>query len=388
MSEAVEPLELSVVIPCLNEAETLAGCVVQALDTFREHHIRGEVVIADNGSTDGSIDIATKAGARVVPVRERGYGAALIGGILAARGQYVLMADADGSYDFREAPRFLAKLREGFDLVMGNRFQGGIRPGAMPWKNRYIGNPVLTGIGRLFFRSAASDFHCGLRAFSKAAFTTMDLHTTGMEFASEMVIKASLLQLRVAEIPIVLSPDGRSRRPHLRPWRDGWRHLRFMLLFSPRWLFLYPGIFLMVLGLALGAWVLPHQRTVGGVGIDVHTLFLAMIFALTGFQAICFGVTTKIYAVTNGLHPHHAALDAAFRYVTLESGLVAGAALLLIGSCGLIYSVWFWASRGLGPLNPAEMLRIIIPAAFLFLVGWQVVLTSLLLSILGIRRRS
>jgi glycosyltransferase involved in cell wall biosynthesis len=382
-----DDLEMSLVIPCLNEAETLQGCVVQALETFRQHRIRGEVVVADNGSTDGSIEIASQAGARVVHVEQHGYGAALIGGILAARGQYILMGDADGSYDFREVPRFLAKLREGFDLVMGNRFKGGIRPGAMPWKNRYLGNPVLSGIGRLFFGSPASDFHCGLRAFSKAAFATMDMHTTGMEFASEMVIKASLLKLRVGEIPIVLSPDGRSRRPHLRPWRDGWRHLRFMLLYSPRWLFLYPGILLMVLGLALGAWVLPHSRTIGGVGIDVHTLFLAMIFALTGFQAVCFGLTTKIYAVTHGLHPPHAALQKAFQYLTLEVGLLIGGISLLAGSGGLIYSACHWVRHGLGPLNPTEMLRIVIPSAFLFLVGWQIVLTSFLLSILGIKQK-
>ena len=243
------------------------------------------------------------------PGSQRGYGAALIGGSIAARGKYILMGDADGSYDFRDAGKFLAKLREGNDIVMGNRFQGGIKPGAMPWKNRYIGNPVLTWIGRLFFRTPVSDFHCGLRAFSKPAFEKMDLRTTGMEFASEMVIKATLLKLHVAEVPTVLSPDGRSRSPHLRPWRDGWRHLRFMLLYSPRWLFLYPGLLLMILGFALAIWLIPSPQRIAGVVIDVHTLFFAMIFAVIGFQAVCFGVTTKIYAVTHGPAP----LRAVFR---------------------------------------------------------------------------
>ena len=381
------PLELSIVMPCLNEAETIEGCVKRSVETLRREGIAGEVLVADNGSDDGSRELAASAGARVVPVTARGYGAALIGGCTAARGRFILMADADGSYDFSQAPEFLRKLREGNDLVMGNRFRGQIKPGAMPWKNRYIGNPVLTTIGRLFFRTPVSDFHCGLRAFSKDAFEKLELCTTGMEFASEMVIKATLLKLRVAEIPTTLSPDGRSRRPHLRPWRDGWRHLRFMLLYSPRWLFLYPGILLMLAGLALTLWLLPRPQQIGHIVVDVHTMFVAMILAVVGFQAVCFGVTTKIYAVTHGLHPTNSFPMRIFRYFTLEVGLTVGVVCLLLGSSGLAYSVLAWGQQQFGPLEPSRMLRTIIPSAFLVIVGMQTICTSFVLSIMGMSRK-
>ena len=263
--ERLPGLELSVVMPCLDEAETLATCIQKAQAALREHAIAGEIVVADNGSSDGSREIAARLGARVVPVETRGYGAALMGGIQAANGRFVIMADADDSYDFTQLMPFLAKLREGFDLVIGNRFLGGILPGAMPPLHRYLGNPVLTGIGRLFFNSPCGDFHCGMRGFRRDAVLALDLQTTGMEFASEMVVKATLLGMRVTEVPTTLSPDGRSRPPHLRSWRDGWRHLRFLMLFSPRWLFLYPGALLMLIGVVTGAWLLPEQRTIGGV---------------------------------------------------------------------------------------------------------------------------
>ena len=290
-------------MPCLNEAETLETCIRKARDFLERHGVRGEIVIGDNGSTDGSQEIARRCGARVVDVKVRGYGAALYHATLAARGKYVIMGDSDDSYDFSDLMPLLKELRAGRDLVMGNRFPGGIKPGAMPWKNRYLGNPILSGLGRLFFKCPVRDFHCGLRGYSAEAFRRMDLQTTGMEFASEMVIKATLLGMDVAEAPTTLSPDGRSRPPHLRPWRDGWRHLRFMLLYSPRWLFLYPGLLLMLLGLGVGAWLLPQPRQVGGTVLDVHTLLYAAAAVLLGFQTCMFAVLARAFAASRKLLP-------------------------------------------------------------------------------------
>jgi len=380
-------LELSIVMPCLNEAETLARCIEQAQRALERHGIAGEVIVADNGSTEGSREIAARMGARVVRVAERGYGAALQGGIAAARGRYVLMGDADGSYDFGDLWRFVEKLREGYDLVMGNRFQGGIAPGAMPPLHRYLGNPLLTGIGRLLFRSPCGDFHCGLRAFSKAAHERLELQTTGMEFASEMVVKATLLGQRITEVPTTLAPDGRSRPPHLRSWRDGWRHLRFLLLYSPRWLFLYPGLALMGLGLAAMLWILPGPRRVGPVVLDVHTLLYAAAAVFIGFQSVIFAVFTKIYAVHEGLLPEDRRLDTLFRWVTLETGLAAGA---LLGVAGLLASLWAvsgWGAESFGELDPRQTLRIVIPAVLALTLGFQLVLSSFFLSVLGLRRR-
>ena len=287
-----EQVELTVVFPCLNEERTLAACIERAQRTLAEHGISAEIVVADNGSTDSSAAIATGLGARVVPVEERGYGSALRGGIEAARGRYVLMADPDGSYDLRHVPRFLEQLRSGADLVMGNRFAGGVKDGAMRPLHRYLGNPVLSGFGRLFFKSDCGDFHCGMRAFSKAAYDRMSLRTTGMEFASEMVVKASVFGLRVAEVPTTLSPDGRDRPPHLRSWRDGWRHLRFLLMYSPRWLFLYPGIALIVAGTLAGAYLLPGPRRIGAIVLDIHSLLYAAMAVLIGFQCVAFAMFT------------------------------------------------------------------------------------------------
>src|SRR5271156_4878894 len=275
-----EPIELSVVMPCLNEAETLESCIRKAQQAMQSANIAGEVIVADNGSSDGSIEIAERLGARVVPVRTRGYGNALMGGIAAARGKYVVMGDADDSYDFGHIPRFLEQLRQGADLVMGNRFRGGIQKSAMPALHRYFGNPALSRLGRLFFRSGVGDFYCGLRGFRKDAYERMGLRTTGMEFATEMVVKAALLGMPIVEVPTTLSPDGRSRAPHLRTWHDGWRTLRFFLLYSPRWLFLYPGLTLMAAGTALGLWLLPASRQIGSVTFDVHTMVYASGFVL------------------------------------------------------------------------------------------------------------
>jgi glycosyltransferase involved in cell wall biosynthesis len=387
MPEADPAPEVSVVMPCLNEALTVAGCIQEARAAFAAAGLAGEVVIADNGSTDGSPALASAAGARVVPVAAKGYGHALRGGIAAARGRYIIMGDADGSYDYSHLPRFVARLRDGDDLVMGNRFLGGILPGAMPWKNRYLGNPVLSFIGRLFFTTSIGDFHCGLRGFSAGAYQRMQLRTTGMEFASELVIKAVILGLRVSEVPTVLRPDGRDRPPHLRPWRDGWRHLRFMLLFSPRWLFLYPGLTLMLAGLAFGLALLPGPLAIGRVHFDVHTLLFAALSVLIGFQAVSFAALSKFFAIRAGLRPPEPRFETFLRYVTLEWGLISGAALLVGGGLLWLGAVLIWGERGFGPLQPAETLRWVIPGALCLTLGCQVVLTSFFLSVMRLDTR-
>ncbi|HEV2520749.1 MAG TPA: glycosyltransferase family 2 protein [Candidatus Acidoferrales bacterium] len=382
-----EALELSVVMPCLNEQATVGACARKAIEALQRHGIRGEVIIADNGSTDGSQQIARESGARVVQVEKRGYGSALQGGIAAARGQFILMGDADDTYDFSQLNEFVAKLREGYDLVMGNRFRGTIQPGAMPASHRYLGNPVLTGLGRLFFKSCVGDFHCGLRAFRKAAIEQLGLRTLGMEFASEMVVKATAFGLRVTEIPTTLAPDRRDRAPHLRTWRDGWRHLRFLLLYSPRWLFLYPGISLFALGIAVSLLLLPGPRTVGNIVFDVHTLLFAAMAILIGFQSIVFAAFTKIFAITEGLLPEDSRLTRVFRYVTLEVGLVVGALLILAGAGAWVLGLEYWRIRQFGPLDPEKTLRIVIPGVVCFTLGFQVVLSSFFLSVLGLSRR-
>jgi glycosyltransferase involved in cell wall biosynthesis len=380
-------VELSIVMPCLNEAETLASCIQKAQRYLDGSGVRGEIIVGDNGSTDGSQRIANDLGARVIDVPVRGYGAALFAAIGAANGRYCIMGDSDDSYDFEHLESFVEKLRQGYDLVMGNRFQGGIRPGAMPWKNRYIGNPALSLVGRIFFRTKIRDFHCGLRGFSKAAFDALDLRTTGMEFASEMVIKAQLKGLKVTEVPTVLSPDGRSRPPHLLPYRDGWRHLRFMLLHSPRWLFLYPGFFLILVGLAGCAWLLPGPRVVDGVEFDVHTLLYAFVSVLLGFQLVAFAVFTKVFAISEGLLPEDPRLNRAFRYITLETGLAIGGLLVVMGIAGSILAISGWFKGGFGNLDAQHMLRIVMPSVFSLTLGVQVVCSSFFLSILGLRRR-
>jgi glycosyltransferase involved in cell wall biosynthesis len=380
-------IELTILMPCLNEAQTLETCIGKAQSFLSRAQVTGEIVVADNGSTDGSQEIARRAGARVVNVPIRGYGAALYYGSKAAHGKYIVMGDSDDSYDFLNLEPFLEKLREGNDLVMGNRFRGGIAPGAMPWKNRFIGNPVLTGIGRLLFRCPAKDFHCGLRGYAREAFDRMDLRTTGMEFASEMVIKATLMKMKITEVPTTLSPDGRSRPPHLRPWRDGWRHLRFMLLYSPRWLFLYPGILLIVLAVALAVWLIPASRVIGGYGFDVHTLVYTAAFAVIGFQAVFFSVMARMFAMNEGLLPTSRQLTWASRLFSLETGLVVGAILLAAGLFGSIYAVISWARQDFGALDPITMLRLVIPSCAGLILGSQIILGSFFGSVLGLKTR-
>jgi glycosyltransferase involved in cell wall biosynthesis len=382
-----EDIELSVVMPCLNERATVGTCVQKALGAMGRHGIRGEVIVADNGSTDGSQQIASEHGARVVPIETPGYGSALRGGIAAAQGRFILMGDADDSYDFTQAHLFLNKLWEGYDLVMGNRFRGGILPGAMPPLHRYLGNPVLTGIGRLFFKSPVGDFHCGLRAFRRDAIEWLDLRTHGMEFASEMVVKAAAFGLRVTEIPTTLSPDGRDRAPHLRTWRDGWRHLRFLLLYSPRWLFLYPGIALFVLGTVVSALLIPGPRIIGNVQFDINTLLFAAMAILIGFQSVVFAAFTKIFAISEGLLPEDPRLSRMFHYLTLEVGLVVGILLVLAGTGAWGFGLEYWRMHHFGPLDPEKTLRIVIPGVVFFTLGFQVILSSFFLSVLGMARR-
>lgn len=377
-------IELTILMPCLNEAETIVQCVTEALAALEKHNIVGEVLVADNGSTDGSLKIAQELGARVVLVAEKGYGRAILGGIMAARGKYILMGDADASYNFAQADRFLEKLRQGYDVVMGNRFTGEILPGAMPWKNRHIGNPLLSGIGRLFFGCNIGDFHCGLRAFSKACAERLNLRTNGMEFASEMVIKATLFKERMTEVPTTLRPDGRSRPPHLRPWRDGWRHMRFMLLFSPRWLFLQPGIILMVISLILSLLLVRGTVAVNSINLDVHTLFFTAIAFLIGFQSVVFAVLTKVFAIQFGLLPPDQEFSRWMRYINLEKGIVCGSLIILCGFALSLHAVGLWRSHDFGTLTPGALLRWVIPGGVMLTLGCQVMLVSFFLSILGL----
>jgi len=384
---ATSQLVVSVVLPCLNEAETLAICIRQAADAMKDSGLPGEIIVADNGSTDGSQQIAADYGARVVPVVTRGYGAALWAGITSAHGKYVVMGDSDASYDFRHIPAFVAKLREGYQLVIGNRFSGKIFPGAMPPLHRYLGNPVLTWVGRLFFQVPSGDFHCGLRAFDRLAITNLDLRTTGMEFASEMIIKARLAGLAITEIPTTLAPDGRSRPPHLRSWRDGWRHLRFMLLYSPRWLFFWPGLLLILTGTIGVLWLAPGPRNILGVTFDVHTMLFAGAAIVVGFQSVLFAVLAKVFAVTEGLLPPNPHLQRLVGSLSLEAGLLVGLLLLLAGLGISVSSIFVWRAAGFGDLNPAEVLRLIIPAIVFIIVGCQTMLGSFFLSVLGLARR-
>jgi glycosyltransferase involved in cell wall biosynthesis len=382
------PLELTILMPCLNEAETLETCIRKARLGLERARVHGEILIADNGSTDGSLEIARKAGARVVPVAEKGYGSALRGGVLAARGNWVIMGDADDSYDFSNIAGFVEKFRAGNDLVMGCRLPSGggtIVPGAMPWKNRWIGNPTLSMIGRVFFHCPARDFHCGLRGFTREAFERMDLKTTGMEFASEMVIKATLKGLRIAEVPITLHPDGRSRPPHLKPWRDGWRHLRFMLLYSPRWLFLLPGLLLATFGTALSVALSLRPVHVGGVEFDAGTLAVSCMFTIIGVQLVAFAFFTKVFAISEGLLPQDEKFSKLFRFFSLEKGITAGLLVLLAGCALLAYAVWIWRQAGYGVLSYSENMRRLLPAVTLIVLGIQITFSSFFMSVLGLK---
>lgn len=380
-------MELTVVLPCLNEAETLAVCIRKAKASIAGLGIDGEVVIADNGSTDGSQDIARAEGARVVDVPIRGYGAALTAGIAAANGEFVIMGDADDSYDLSNLGPFVEALRGGADLVMGNRFAGGIEPGAMPALHRYLGNPVLTAIGRILFRSPVKDFHCGLRGFRREAILDLDLRTTGMEFASEMVVKATINKLNIVEVPTTLSPDGRSRAPHLRTWRDGWRHLRFLLLYSPRWLFLYPGMVLFLVGLVLGGVLLTGPIQIGEHALDVSALVYCMAAVLIGFQAILFAAFSRAFVANEGLMPPSPGMQKAFKVLNLERGLIIGLLLLIVGVALAIYGFIHWGSSDFGALDARDAIRLAVPAATLSVLGFETIMGSFFLSVLGLSRR-
>ncbi len=378
-------LELTILMPCLDEAETVATCVAKARGYLEDRGIAGEVLVADNGSTDGSPRLAAEAGARVVTARHKGYGSALRTGIRAARGRFVIMGDADDSYDFTALDAFMGELRAGFDLVMGNRFAGGIEPGAMPASHRYLGNPVLSFLGRLFFRIGIGDFHCGLRGFRRDAILDLGLTTEGMELASEMVVKSALKGLRVTEVPTTLSPDGRSSPPHLRRWRDGWRHLRFLLLFSPRWLFLYPGIALMAAGLASMILLLPGPQRIGSVSLDVNTLVYSAVAIVGGFQFVALALFAKVFAIDAGLLPSDPRVERLGTAFSLEAGILAGSALLILGLGVGGYAVGFWGSASFGPLDPRVSLRIVIPSATAVLLGLQIIAAAFFLSVLGLR---
>jgi glycosyltransferase involved in cell wall biosynthesis len=387
--EPTAALEVSVVMPCLNEADTIGACVEKAWRALREQGIDGEVIVADNGSTDGSREIAAQHGARVVGVDHKGYGSALMGGIAAARGTYVIMGDADDSYDFLEIPRFVAKLREGYDLVQGCRLPSGggrIEYGAMPFLHRVWGNPMFSAMARSWFGAEVEDVYCGLRGFRRAWQSALGQRCTGMEFATEMIIKASLARVRVAEVPITLHPDGRqAHAPHLRTFRDGWRTLRFFLVFSPRWLFLVPGLALVLVGVLGYAIALPGLR-IHGVQFDVHTLLFASLSLICGYQSIVFAVCTKVFAISEGLLPMDRRMTRAFELVTLETGLLAGVGTMLPGIGLLAWAVVFWFSRGLGPLDYSTTMRWVIPGVMLTAIGFQTILSSFFLSILGMRR--
>jgi glycosyltransferase involved in cell wall biosynthesis len=386
--EALATVDVSVIMPCLNESAAIGTCVTKALQAIRELNLNGEVIVGDNGSVDGSQEIASALGARVISIPEPGYGAALQGAIAAARGRFVLMGDSDDSYDFTQLGRFLNKLSEGYDLVVGNRFRGGILRGAMPPLHRYAGNPILSGLGRLFFKSPIADFHCGLRAFRRDRIEKLRLQMVGMEFASEMIVKATLCGLRLTEIPTTLSPAARSRVSHLRTWRDGWRHLRFLLLYSPRWLFLYPGMTLFSLGLLASVWLLFSPRTVGKITFDVDTLLFSAMAVLIGFQAINFGVFTETFAITRGFRPSHTRLARFLRRVSLEAGLAIGLLLLFAGAAMWAAGLSYWGNAHFGNLNPAKALRIVIPGVVCLTLGFQLILSSFFLSVLALERRS
>jgi len=382
-------MQLSVVMPCLNEAETLAPCIRKAKQSLTDLAIEGEVLIADNGSTDGSQELARSLGARVVNIQQKGYGHALRGGIEAAAGKFIIMADSDDSYDFSKLRPFVEKLQAGHDLVMGCRMPWGggtVLPGAMPWKHRWIGNPILSFIGRLFFKCPVTDFHCGLRGFTKAAYLKMDLRTTGMELASEMVIKATLQDMKITEVPITLHPDGRSRPPHLRSWRDGWRHLRFMMLFSPRWLFLIPGISLGAVGGFFLSLLAFQPLSLGPVVLDVNSMLVAAMMLLVGFQLIYSAVFLRIYGFTQGFLPDQPQLRVWLRRITLEKGVITGMFLALTGFLLLLFASLKWKSTGFGALDPVSSVRQVVPAVTLLTLGVQVVFGSFFLSSLGINR--
>lgn len=378
-------LELTILMPCLDEAETLAICVTKAQTFLRRAQVAGEVLIADNGSTDGSQHIAEVAGARVIDVPMRGYGAALRAGITAARGRYIIMGDADDSYDFERLDAFLERLRAGDDLVMGNRFRGGIEQGAMPFLHRYLGNPILSWFGRLFFRTPLRDFHCGMRGFSRDPIAKLDLRTTGMEFASEMVVRATLVGLKISEVPTTLSKDGRSRAPHLRTWRDGWRHLKFLLLYSPRWLFFYPGVLLVAAGTILSGILFFGPIRIGGIAFDIRTMLVACTCLIVGIQGICFATIARSFAEDMNLLPPSERYGRVLQACTLEFFVFGGAAVFVLGVVGLITAIVQWSETHFGPLDVSSLLRVVALSTTAITVGAQLVFTGFLAGLMSIK---
>jgi glycosyltransferase involved in cell wall biosynthesis len=378
-------MELTILMPCLNEALTVATCVRKGVKYLRDHAIRGEILVADNGSSDGSQSLAASAGARVIDVEKKGYGAALIGGIHAARGRYIIMGDADDSYDFSNLDEFVQKLRGGFDLVVGNRFRGGITPGAMPLLNRYLGNPVLSFIGRTLFASPVGDFHCGIRGIRKEAALALNLRAAGMEFASEMIVKASLAKLPIAEIPTILRPDGRQRPPHLRPWRDAWRHIRFMFLRSPEWLFLYPGVAFTVIGI-LGAGILTVRPIpiFSILTLDINALLYFSVLAIIGVQITFFGLFAMAIAQRMQMNLAGRFPQTLLRLASHHGSVVFGLLLVALGLAGAIHAIYAWGSLSFGQLLPGETMRTTIPAVTILAIGTQLVFGGFLLGFVAL----
>ncbi len=385
----MEPtLELTILMPCLNEAETIVDCIKNAKSFLMNTHLNGEILISDNGSIDGSPDLSEAHGARVIHVPQKGYGAALIAGINNAKSQYIIMADADGSYDFLNLMPFVEKLRNGYDLVMGNRFAGEIKPGAMPFLNKYLGNPVLSFLGRLFFKCPIKDFHCGLRGFNVEAIKKLQLETPGMEFASEMVVKAALHDIKIIEVPTTLSPDGRSRPPHLRKWRDGWRHLRFLLLSCPRWTFLYPGIFLSTLGMIFMAILSFTPLKFGAYTLDIHSLLFSSAFLIVGLQSVSFSIFSNVIANQHIKLSDNKNIDLLIQKFTLEKGILFGLILIILGFTGSITSLIIWMKTQFGVLIPSKMMRILIPSVTFLITGTQIIFSSFFMSLLTLHNKN
>lgn len=378
-------MKITVLMPCLNEEKTVVTCIRKAKSFLESNHYEGEILISDNGSTDKSAIIAEEAGARVVHIDDKGYGSALIGGILEAQGGYIIMGDADDSYDFSNLNPFIEKLDEGYDLVMGNRFKGEIKSGAMPFLHRYIGNPILSGIGRIFYKTDVGDFHCGLRAFRKDSILKLNLCTTGMEFASEMVVKAVLFKLKITEVPIVLYPDGRDRAPHLRSFHDGWRHLKFLLLYSPNWLFLYPGLFFFFLGALCMIWLFIAPISIAGISFEITTMFYCAMLTILGLSTAMFSLYTKIYAARIGQIPHSSKINTFFEKITYDYGIVIGLICLLFGAGGVIITLLLWGQTGFGGLETHLVYKIAMLSGTLVIWGFQLIFGSFFVGVLQMR---
>lgn len=380
-------VELTILMPCLNEAETLEICIKKAMSFFDDNNVHGEVLIADNGSNDGSQNIALKNGARVVDIEKKGYGSALRGGSENARGKYVIMGDADDSYNFLNLMPFLEKLREGYELVMGNRFKGGIAKGAMPPLHKYLGNPVLSFIGRIFYPSEIKDFHCGLRGYNRESIQKLQLQTTGMEYASEMVVQATLHKLKMIEVPTTLSPDGRSRPPHLRSWRDGWRHLKFLMMYSPNWTFLYPGLLLSLIGIIIMVAIGVGSSRIGNITFGINTMMYGSASLLVGVNIILFSLFTKAYAISSGFIPNSTKTISVFEKFTVEKGVITGLVLTILGIFATVVSFIIWGNNSFGRLQPESIMKITIPAATLIAIGIELIFASFFLGILEIKKK-